>query len=157
MKKMNAYRCRWLIVLLGFSLMVGLTGCSDEDEDTVETILPELVASVSELHFGAVHVDEFLIQSVTVRNIGSDDATMVRVTSTDEAFHIGGYHSGGELIPLVLPVVVPAYDVAKIYVGFYPEEDKLYTATLLIESLDSDGNIGKELVDLKGLGLPDED
>ncbi len=108
------------IVLLVARMSLGLllTGCSDEDR---KDILPNVVLSLTSLDFGEVNVGQFFVATVTVNNVMGGSVIIERVTSTNNAFQIGGYYSNNQLIALETPFSIEANAARTLYIGFFPQ------------------------------------
>ena len=142
------------VMMLLLSAVALLTSCSSSD---TEDFFPDVSVSVSTLNFEAT-VDQYQLQTVTVRNLNtSENVVLERVTSTNEAFQIGGYFSNDELVPLETPITIEGNGARTIYIAFYPEEATTYEGKLVVESLDSSDNPETDLVELRGAGLPEAD
>jgi len=146
------FRIYFFFLIFGVSFGVFLSGCVN-DEDTIE-ILPNVILSVTTLDFQA-NVGGFFIRTVTVSNPNNEDIIVERVTSTSEGFRVGGYFVNGELIDLTIPFTIERNGAVPLYVGFYPTEQKEYSGTLVIESRDANSGYETDLVDLRGIGLPE--
>jgi len=143
-------RC-WLWKIVVFIGCIGLlTGCSDSD-DPISEFFSDITVSVSALNFTAtVNASQF--QTITIKNLASENVTVERVTSTNEAFKVGGYVTDQNLIPLELPVTIEPAGARVVYIGFYPIEAKTYTGKLVIESTDTQGEPETDIVELTGIG-----
>ena len=127
-----------------------LAGCSDSD-DPISEFLSDISVSVSALNFtAAVNTSQF--QTVTIKNLASENVTVERVTSTNDAFTVGGYVTDQNLIPLELPVTIEPSGARVIYVGFYPTQADTYLGKLVVESTDTQGEIETDLINLTGVG-----
>ena len=139
----------WRVALF-ISVISMLAGCSDSD-DPISEFLSDISVSVSSLNFtAAVNTSQF--QTVTIKNLASENVTVERVTSTNDAFTVGGYVTDQNLIPLELPVTIEPSGARVIYIGFYPTQADTYLGKLVVESTDTQGEIETDLIDLTGVG-----
>lgn len=139
----------WRVALL-ISVISMLAGCSDSD-DPISEFLSDISVSVSALNFtAALNTSQF--QTVTIKNLASENVTVERVTSTNDAFTVGGYVTDQNLIPLELPVTIEPSGARVIYVGFYPTQAETYLGKLVVESTDTQGEIETDLINLTGVG-----
>lgn len=139
----------WRIALF-ISVISMLVGCSDSD-DPISEFLSDISVSVSSLNFtAAVNTSQF--QTVTIKNLASENVTVERVTSTNTAFTVGGYVTDQNLIPLELPVTIEPSGARVIYIGFYPTKAETYVGKLVVESTDTQGELETDLIDLTGVG-----
>jgi hypothetical protein len=147
-------RLKKLGCICGVVCLVGilLAGCTEEETK----ILPNMVLSVTTINFGSVIVNEAsAMQTVTLSNPNDQAVTVVRVTSTNAAFRVGGYYAAnGELDPLVVPFTIPKLAASTLYLKFYPTETTAYTGKIVIESADTNVRTETNLVDLQGIGIP---
>jgi filamentous hemagglutinin family protein len=142
--------CLYSLFLIVVGFTISLSGCTNEENSF--DILPNITLSVTSLDFGQVNVGRFLIRTVTINNPSNEDVIIERVTSTNESFLVGGYFVNNRLIDLVVPFVIEGNGAIPLYVGFYPEEEKEYTGTLVIESRDADSEYETDIVNLRGIG-----
>ena len=150
-------RIKTMIVLFVTGICLGalLTGCSDDDTDS---LLPNVVPSVSFLDFGEVTVGQFFVATVTISNLTSDNVTIERVTSTNEVFRVGGYFGSNQLIALETPFGIEANASRTLYIGFYPQQAQEYEGKLVIESTTDDSSEQEtDLVDLLGVGVSNQE
>lgn len=139
----------WRVALF-ISVISMLVGCSDSD-DPISEFLSDISVSVSSLNFtAAVNTSQF--QTVTIKNLASENVTVERVTSTNTAFTVGGYVTDQNLIPLELPVTIEPSGARVIYIGFYPTKAETYVGKLVVESTDTQGELETDLIDLTGVG-----
>ena len=139
----------FLILVVGFT--VSLSGCTNEENGF--DILPNITLSVTSLEFRPTMVESWDIRTITVNNPSNKDVIVERVTSTSGVFRVGGYYAGGQLVDLVVPFTIERNGASILYVGFYPEEVKEYTGTLVIESRDADSEYETDIVNLRGTGV----
>ncbi|PID56378.1 hypothetical protein CSB45_11890 [candidate division KSB3 bacterium] len=140
-----------LTVLVSAAVAI-LTGCSSSD---TKDLLPDVSVSVTALNF-QVTVDEYQLQTVTVKNLNSrENVVLERITSTNEVFRVGGYFTDGALVPLETPITVEGNGARTIYIAFYPVEVGRHEGKLVVESRDSDDNPETDLVTLTGFGQPE--
>ncbi len=137
----------------GFALLIScvglLAGCSDSD--SVSDFLSDISLSVNALNFTAtVNGNQF--QTVTIKNLASENITVDRVTSTNVAFKVGGYVIDQKLVALELPVTIEPNGARVIYIGFYPTEATTSTGKLVVESTDTQGDPETDLIELTGVG-----
>ena len=139
----------WRVALF-ISVISMLAGCSDSD-DPISEFLSDISVSVSSLNFtAAVNTSQF--QTVTIKNLASENVTVERVTSTNDAFTVGGYVTDQNLIPLELPVTIEPSGARVIYIGFYPTQADTYLGKLVVESTDTQGELETDLINLTGVG-----
>ncbi len=145
-----------ILLVIGVSFGMFLPGCSDDDNiDTIDDIFPNVSLSASSMDFGTVLVEASSVKAITISNLTNGNVTIERVTSTNAAFLVGGYYTNGELITLELPFTIEGNGARAIYVGFYPDEAQEYIGQLVVESSIAGSELETDLVDLKGVGLPD--
>ncbi|GAK54278.1 hypothetical protein U14_05557 [Candidatus Moduliflexus flocculans] len=139
----------WGAVALIASLSM-LAGCSDSD-NPISALLSDISVSVNALNFtAAVNASQF--QTVTIKNLATENVTVERVTSTNDAFKVGGYVTDQTLIPLELPVTIEPSGARVVYIGFYPTEAKTYVGKLVVEGTDTQGSPETDIVELTGVG-----
>ncbi len=145
-----------ILLAIGVSFGMLLPGCSDDDNiGTIDDILPNVSLSAPSLDFGTVTVETSSIKAITINNLTNGNVTIERVTSTNAVFLVGGYNTGGELVELELPFTIERNGARAIFVGFYPDEAQEYIGKLVVESSIAGSELETDLVDLKGVGLPD--
>ena len=141
-------------LLWGAGLLIAcfgiLAGCSDSD-DPISSFFSDISVSVNALNFTAA-VNSSQFQTVTIKNLASENVTVDRVTSTNDAFKVGGYVTDQSLVPLELPVTIEPSGARVIYIGFYPTEAKTYVGKLVVEGSDTQGSPETDIVELTGVG-----
>ncbi len=144
-----------LLCVLGMSLGLLLTGCSDEDR---KDILPNVVLSLTSLDFGEVNVGQFFVATVTVNNVTGGSVIIERVTSTNNAFQIGGYYSNNQLIALETPFSIEANAARTLYIGFFPQTTQEHKGKIVIESItESSSRQETDLLDVLGVGVSNQE
>jgi len=151
-KRLNVFS---ILLVIGVSFSVFLSGCSGDDD--IADILPDISLSVSSLDFGQVDVGSFFIETVSIRNLTNENVSVERVTSTNDAFRVGGYYTEGQLVDLEVPFTIEGDGSRTLYIGFYPDEAKEYIGKLVVESRAENSELETDLVDLQGLGSSDQE
>lgn len=144
-----------VLFVTGICLGVLLAGCSDDDADS---ILPNVVPSVTSLNFEEVNVGQFFVATVTINNLTGGNVVIERVTSTNDVFRVGGYLSNNQLVALETPFGIEANASRTLYIGFYPQQAQEYEGKLVIESTTEDSSEQEtDLVDLLGVGVSNQE
>ncbi|GAK59701.1 hypothetical protein U27_06686 [Candidatus Vecturithrix granuli] len=144
-----------VLLITGLCMGILLAGCSDEDTDS---ILPNVVLSLTSLNFGEVNVGQFFVATVTVRNLTSGNVIVERVTSTNDVFQVGGYFSNNQLIALEMPFSIETNASRTLYIGFYPQAEQQYEGKVVIESITEDTSRQEtDLLDVLGVGVSNQE
>lgn len=143
------------LLLLGLCVGLVFAGCSDED---TENILPNVALSINSLDFGQVDLDAFGLETVTVKNLTNENVIIERVTSTNDAFQIGGYFASNRLIVLETPFTIEANGARTLYIMFQPDAVGEYEGKVVIESRNENSSKKQtDLVELQGVGYLSEE